>query len=92
MDILTNTDDVDENRKKRSTVNCFDLIASINKLVNVLNGTEIAEYDVEVVVELLTNIALIVDMIGCGCDYREKNFVSHQLDLLDLTEPRTCIH
>ena len=56
MDILTNTDDVDENREKRSTVNCFDLIASVNKLENVLNGTEIAEFDVEAVVDMLTNI------------------------------------
>ena len=34
MDILTNTDDVDENREKRSTVNCFDLIAREHERTN----------------------------------------------------------
>ena len=85
MDLLTNTDD-DQMRKKRQTFNCFDLIEKVNLLQNVLNRTEIIDYELELeddIVEILSDIYTVADNVGCGCDEREKKFVSYQLDLLE---------
>ena len=82
MDLLTNTDD-DQMRKKRETFDCFDLIEKENLLISILNRTEIVEYELEAIIEILSDIDTVVDNVGCGCHEREKKFVSYQLDLLE---------